>query len=61
MIVPSSSWMLHRTIRLFDFCNMPFKDNRIDIISDGGGIIINKGKVIEDRGLQEIVAEIYRR
>mgnify|MGYP004470171549 FL=1 len=22
----------------FDFCNMPFKDNSIDIISDGGGI-----------------------
>ncbi len=22
----------------FDFCNMPFKDNCIDIISDGGGI-----------------------
>lgn len=23
---------------VFDFCNMPFKDNSIDIISDGGGI-----------------------
>lgn len=23
---------------VFDFCNMPFKDNCIDIISDGGGI-----------------------
>ena len=22
----------------FDFCNMPFKDNSVDIISDGGGI-----------------------
>ncbi|MBQ9743752.1 MAG: DNA (cytosine-5-)-methyltransferase [Clostridia bacterium] len=22
----------------FDFCNMPFKDNSIDVISDGGGI-----------------------
>ena len=23
---------------VFDFCNMPFKDNSIDVISDGGGI-----------------------
>lgn len=23
---------------VFDFCNMPFKDNVIDVISDGGGI-----------------------
>lgn len=23
---------------VFDFCDMPFKDNSIDIISDGGGI-----------------------
>ena len=22
----------------FDFCNMPFRDNSIDIITDGGGI-----------------------
>lgn len=34
----------------FDFCNMPFKDNRIDIISDGGGIgnlRRNKGKSLK--------------
>ncbi len=23
---------------VFDFCNMPFLDNNIDVISDGGGI-----------------------
>lgn len=29
---------------VFDFCNMPFKDNSIDIISDGGGIGNCKGE-----------------
>ena len=29
---------------VFDFCDMPFKDNSIDVISDGGGIGNCKGK-----------------
>ncbi len=36
---------------VFDFCNMPFKDNCIDIISDGGGIgncIGEKSKALKE-------------
>lgn len=35
----------------FDFCNMPFKDNCIDIVSDGGGIgncIGEKSKALKE-------------
>lgn len=39
---------------VFDFCNMPFKDNCIDIISDGGGI----GNCIGDKA--KALKEVYR-
>ncbi len=39
---------------VIDFCNMPFKDNSVDIISDGGGI----GNCIGDRRMA--LKEAYR-
>ena len=39
---------------VFDFCNMPFKDSCIDIISDGGGI----GNCIGDKA--KALKEAYR-
>ncbi len=36
---------------VFDFCDMPFKDNSIDIISDGGGIGNCEGE--KSRALKE--------
>lgn len=38
----------------FDFCNMPFKDNSVDVISDAGGI----GNAIGDKG--KALKEAYR-
>ena len=37
-ICPTFSRQIQIYYAAFDFCNMPFKDNSIDIISDGGGI-----------------------
>lgn len=39
---------------VFDFCNMPFRDNCIDVISDGGGI----GNCIGDKA--KALKEAYR-
>lgn len=38
----------------FDFCNMPFKDNSVDVISDAGGI----GNAIGDKA--KALKEVYR-
>ncbi len=38
----------------FDFCNMPFKDNSVDVISDAGSI----GNVIGDK--EKALKEVYR-
>lgn len=39
---------------VFDFCNMPFRDNSIDIISDGGGIGNCEGEKLK------ALKEVYR-
>ena len=38
----------------FDFCNMPFKDNSVDVVSDAGGI----GNAIGDKA--KALKEVYR-
>ncbi len=39
---------------IFDFCNMPFKDNSVDVVSDAGGI----GNAIGDKA--KALKEVYR-
>lgn len=45
----------HISYAVFNFCNIPFEDNSIDVISDGGGI----GNVI-DGEKEEALKEVYR-